>query len=203
MVLLRVLPVLVLLADDAASWKFDSKEDGVTLMRRDRPGTAVREFKASGIVDAPPSDVWKVLRDFQNYKPITAYAEKAEVVATEDGGKVVHLYVVTAAPMIDKRDYCAKYVDESNWQDGKGYYQQSFTLSDKGPPPAKEGMVRMKVFDGQWRLEPSDDGKKTLVSYTVAADPGGALPNWVVNALAGPGVRDTFKGIRKLAVPKK
>lgn len=203
MLLLRVLPVLVLLADDGASWKFDSKEEGVTLMRRDRPGTVIREFKATGIIDAPPTEVWKVLRDFQNYKDLTAYAQKTEVVGTESDGKVVHLYVVTAPPLIDKRDYCVKYVDESDWKDGKGYYQQSFTLSDKGPPPAKEGMVRMKLFDGQWRLEPVEDGKKTSVTYTIAADPGGSLPNWVVNSLAGPGVRNTFKTIRQRSVPKK
>lgn len=47
MVLLRVLPVLVLLADDGTSWKFDSKEEGVTLMRDRNTFKAIRKLSAS------------------------------------------------------------------------------------------------------------------------------------------------------------
>jgi hypothetical protein len=203
MSLLHALPLLVLLAEDTGKpWKPDGESDGVAVMRRERAGTDKHEMKASGIVDAPPDEVLKIVRDFPNHKKIMAYTDKSDVIATEEDGKVVHLYILSAAPLIDKRDYALKYVDVSDWQDGKGYYQLSFSASDKVPPETK-GVVRVKTIEGYWKMEPREEGKKTFLTYYLFIDPGGSLPTMIVNSLSGSGLKDVIKAVRKSVAPAK
>src|SRR5512140_266994 len=200
MSILTAVPLLLLLADDAPApaWKFVEKNDGITLMKRERPGSEVIEYKVNGMVDAPPAAVFKIVSDMGAYKKINPYIEATELRLTEQDGKVQHLYVLSAAPMVSKRDYTLRFADESDWQDGKGFLKLSFKTSDKGPP-VKEGIIRMTVYEGEWILEPREDGKKTFATHALFTDPAGAIPKWIVNMLASDGLKDLLKNVRKAA----
>ena len=129
------------------------------------------------------------------------YCEDSKVLSTEDGGKVTYFYSVVNAPVVSRRDYVIKLVDESDWQDGKGYLLVTWSAVDRGVPE-KEGRVRITINDGFWRLEPREGGAKTFATYYVYTDPGGSLPRWIVNKANGSAVPDVFRAIRK-TVSKK
>jgi hypothetical protein len=197
---LVALSLAVLLADPSAGWNIQAESDGVIVSKRDRPGADKQEFKATGLIDAEPEAVWKVLNDFAAYKGITPYAEKTEIKKVSDDGKVTHLYVLTNPPMISKRDYCVKFEDRSEWNAGAGFMMLTFKISEESPPE-NDGVVRMKTYDGQWTLVARDGGKKTFAEYVLLADPGGSLPTWLVNKLAGSGLRDMLLTLRKMTSP--
>lgn len=185
--------------DSGPAWTKAAETDGITVLTRDKPGTEVKELKALGTIDAPPEAVWKVIRDYPNYKGRMPYTEAADVVATEDGGKVTWFYSRIAAPFVAKRDYTLKIIDESDWKDGQGFLRSSWVIAtDKGPAPMKD-VVRLKINDGFWLLEPKDGGKKTQVTYYLFTDPGGSIPKFLVNSANSGAVPDVFRAIRKHA----
>lgn len=208
---LSALAALALLADpdpapapdSGSGWTKAAESDGITVFNRDKPGTEVKELKATGMIDAPPDAVWKVLRDYPKYKERMPYTEAAEVVATEEGGKLTWFYSRIAAPFVAKRDYTLKIVDESDWRDGKGFLKSSWTMApDRGPAP-QSGVVRLKTNDGFWLLEPRDGGKRTFTTYYLFTDPGGSVPKFMVNMANGSAVPDVFRAIRKHSVTPK
>ena len=198
MLLLPLLPLLVLLADPSeAGWEQAAQTDGVTVYSRARPGSSISEMKAVGLISAAPQEVWKAIRDYPRYKDSMPYTEESRVLSSEREGKVILFYSVVNAPLVDRRDYIIRIVDESDWQDGKGYLKASWTsAADRGPPERKD-LVRVKVNDGYWKLEPRESGLKTLATYYVYTDPGGAIPKWVANRGNGTAVPNVFKAIRK------
>ena len=70
-----------------------------------------------------------------------------------------------------------------------------WSVEDKKEPPVK-GVVRMPFLRGHWILSPSADGRTTRVEYQVHANPGGALPNWLVNYVSRDLPFKTIEGLR-------
>lgn len=196
----------VLAADPAAKqtpWEEAAKDNGITIYARDFPGSEVREMKAIGTIDAKPQEVWKAIRDYDHYTTTMPYTVEAKVLGKEDGDKVIYFYSRLNLPLVDNRDYTIKIVDESNWNDGSGYLKVTWTCFDppKGSPmavAAKEGVVRLGLNDGFWKLEPRDNGNKTWATYYVHTDPGGSVPKWIANKANSTAVPDVFTAIRKV-----
>lgn len=183
-------------ASDDAGWKQAARDDGITVFTREREG-GVREVKAIGLVEAPPADVWRAVRDYANYDKTMPYTKGSKVLGTEDDGKVIYFYSAVDAPIVSKRDFTIKITDESKLDaEGKGYYLARWTVVDKGIPP-KDDAVRLKVNDGYWKLEPRGEGKQTFATYYVFTDPGGSIPKFLVNKANNSAVPDVFRAIRK------
>ena len=203
MTFLPVLPLLVLLTGAAEpAWQQVAHDDGITVQARTPEGSSVAEVKASALIDAPPQDVWRVIRDYANYTKFMPYTEESRVVATEQGGKVTTFYCVVNAPMVDKRDFVIRIQDESDWQDGKGFLKSTWTATTDKAPAEREGVVRVKINNGYWLLEPREEGKKTFVTYYLLTDPGGSLPKFIADKANKKSVPDVLRAVRKNATQK-
>jgi hypothetical protein len=101
------------------------------------------------------------------------------VLKHEDKEKVI--YIQLRVPVVKDRDYTLhidRFADPQN-----GLYQFSnHCVTDVGPPENAEH-VRVKDCKSVTTIETQADGR-TLVSYEGYANPGGALPKWIVNMLA-------------------
>jgi hypothetical protein len=196
-----VLPLMTLLAaapEEGPGWKEAARTEGITVYTRIPEGSDVGEVRAHGMIDAPPMAVWKAIRDYNNYKKTMPFTEESRILEEKDEGKVIYFYSVINAPLVSRRDYVIKLVDESKWEDGSGYLKVTWTsAADK--IPAKDGMVRVKVNQGYWKLEPREGGAKTQATYYVLTDPGGSLPKFIVNQANNNAVPDVFKAVRKQA----
>jgi hypothetical protein len=60
-------------------------------------------------------------------------------------------------------------------------------------------VVRVRVNDGYWLLEPREAGRKTQATYYVYTAPGGAVPPFAANAANRVAVPRVFEAIRKAA----
>ena len=67
--------------------------------------------------------------------------------------------------------------------------------NDLGPPETK-GVVRVKVCEGKWLLEP-EGITRTRATYCVYTDSGGSLPSLIANHVSLTGISRLFAAIRK------
>lgn len=190
---------LVVLGIDEPRWELAAEAEGVKVYGRKRGDGDVREMKAIGLIDAPPSDVWKAVRDYDNYPKTMPYVEGGKVLAREGGDKVTLLYSLINTPLVDRRDYIIRLVDESNWQEGKGFMKVTWTvvndMDEKVPVP--KDVVRVRINEGYWLLEPREEGKKTFATYYVFTSPGGSIPNFIINKANSMAVPAVFTAIKK------
>ena len=184
--------------DPNTVWTEVQKTDGLIVYSHARPGTDVAEMKVVGTIDSPPHAVWKVIRDYDNYAKNQPYTDEGKVLAREGGDKVIFFYSVVNAPLVDRRDYCIRVVDESAWADGKGYLLMTWKETPRCPAP-RAGLIRVKATDGYWKLEPREKGAKTMATYVIFTDPAGAIPQWVINQTNKGTVVNIFQSTRRAA----
>ncbi len=180
----------------APKWEEFAREDGFIFTSRPKAGSGVRELKATGIFDATAEECWAVLRDYPNWSKTMPYTEEGTVLSTEENGKVVIFHGVVKMPLVSRREYIIKLLDESDWREGHGYLLVTWTATNTDIKP-KEGMVRVPINTGSWKLEPREGGKKTFATYYHHTIPGGSVPDLLANT-ANPGaMRAVVKAIRK------
>ena len=191
---ITVLWMLLLTAPDEG-WQQTGKSDGITVSSREKKDSKVLEMRAVALIDAPPAAVWHTVRNYDHFQETMPYVETGKVLARESNDQVIYFYGVVDTPLGSKRDYIIKLVNETP-DDGSGAYKVSWTASEKGPAP-KDGFVRVTLNDGSWTLEPREDGRKTWVTYYVYTDPGGSIPNWIINRGNATAVAKVLKAVRE------
>lgn len=204
MISLTLIPLMMLAADDAP-WKLDAENDGVKIYARAHAGSEVREMKAMGLIDAPPAAVWKNIRDYDGYPKNMPYTVEAKVLSRSEGDKDILFYSRLETPLVSSRDYIIALKDESDWKEGKGFMKVTWTAAPKDADaqmPEKKDVVRVRVNDGYWLLEPKEEGKKTFATYYVYTAPGGSIPTFIANSANGIAVPKVFDSIRKSVLKK-
>jgi hypothetical protein len=196
----KALTVVGVLASTDSGWEQAAQTDGITVFTRAKEGSGVREVKANAKMDSPPHAVWAVIRDYEHYKDNMPYTKESQVLERKDGGKITYFYSVIDAPFVDKRDFVLKIIDESDWKEGQGFLKARWSTSEEKRVAERRRMTRLKLNDGYWLLEPRDEGKTTWVTYYLFTDPGGAIPNFIVNKANTSAIPDLFRSIRKLAL---
>lgn len=196
---LGLLALLVVTAEPGGGdgWKQTGKVDGVTVYSRPRTSD-LSELLGIGVFDAPPAEVWRTIHDYSSYTRNMPYLEHVRRLEETSEPNTHYVYYRVIPPLIARRDYVLRVVDESKWEEGKGYYKLTWSVApkDQGVPPIQD-VVRLRTNTGYWILEPLDGGKRTKATYFIFTDPGGSVPRFIVNAANSTAVPDIFKGIRK------
>jgi hypothetical protein len=186
-------------APSGDGWEVAARNERVTVYARQRPDTGLQEMQAEGLFDAPPAEVWRALRDYDHHPQTMPYVEVARVLHREPGDKVWYVYNVLNLPLVSRRDYVLRVVDESAWKDGQGYFKITWRTAN-GRAPGKPGKaVRIEVNDGFWLLQPAEGGTSTRAVYYIHTDPGGALPKWILNRANGTAIPDVWEAVRRAA----
>ena len=199
---LLLIPLVMLGAEPR--WELAAEETGLKVYSRTKEGSEVREMKAMGLIDASPQEVQAVVNGYENYKSTMPYTEEAKVLAKEDA-KTTLFYSRLNTPLVDKRDYIIRCTDDSDWKDGKGFLKSSWkVVNDKDDlMPVKPEVVRVRVNEGYWLMEPREDGKKTFTTYYVYTSPGGSVPNWIANKGNSMAVPKVFERIREAVLASR
>jgi hypothetical protein len=179
-------------------WVKQSDEGGVTIFNREKPGTAVKEVRATGVIDAPPHVCMNVVFDMAHFKDFMPYTKQSDIVARESD-KVLYSYQFLSLPLISDRDYTLKVVDvtpDAAPGQSPAYYKKTWTQANARGPRPREGVQRVEVNDGFWRFDPSDGGTRTRATYYVFTDPGGMIPSWVANQANSQAIPNLFKALR-------
>lgn len=166
----------------AQEWEELYQEKGITVWQREVKGTSFVEFRGRGMVEASIRDLAAVIRD--NNKKTEWMHHCAEDFAIQYLGPLhIITYNRTASPVffISDRDVVLD-VKATLKPEAKSILIE-FRQTKHPRVPERDGVVRMPRLTGYWLLE-AKSPTQTELTYQVAADPGGALPAWLVNAVS-------------------
>jgi hypothetical protein len=175
-------------------WKLASDAKDVVIYSRPHAESNLKEFKAIGFIDAPASAVHAVIDDFENYTKFMPYTLECRLIKRE--GDSVIGYQRLSPKIVEDRDYTLR-VSKKSWPGPKGltYLSQWETANEMGPP-AQKGVVRLKVCNGTWLLEP-DGAAKTRATYSIYSDTGGFVPAFIANHASLTAIRKLYAAIGK------
>ena len=180
--------------DPNDGWKFATKSNDVTIYTRVRAGSPIKEFKAIGAIDAPTGAVHAVIDDFEDYPRFMPYTVECRLLKREADSIIT--YQRLSPKIAEDRDYTLR-VRKKSWpgQEGLTYLDQWKQANDLGPAE-KRGVVRIKICEGGWLLEP-DGPVKTRATYSVYTDTGGLIPAFIANQASRVGISKLFEAVRK------
>ena len=204
--LITVLPLLfaakVHLAADTSTtndvgndWKMAANSQEVTVYSRTRSGSKLKEFKAVGEIDASNRAVHAVIDDLASYPSFMPYVTECRLVTRESDSSVI-TYQRLSPKICQDRDYTLR-VWKQSWPGADGFvYSNRWEPANELGPAEKKGIVRVKICEGSWLLEP-DGATKTRATYSVYTDTGGAIPVFIANRVSQIGIGRLFAAVRK------
>ena len=188
----------VVAAEDAGStdtgWKLVVHDKDLEIYSRPRPGSPHKEFKAVGPIDAPTRAACAVIDDFENYPKFMPFTTECRLLK-QDGDTMIG-YQRLSPKICADRDYTLRVSKKSSPIPDGVVYTSRWSPANELGPPEKKGVVRVKVCEGSWRLEPQGPAK-TLATYSIYTDSGGSLPAFIDNRVSLTGIRKLFAAVRK------
>jgi hypothetical protein len=175
-------------------WKLVSTSDNVALYRRSRPGAGHHEIKAIGEMATSTAIVQAVIDDVESYSRFMPYTVECRVLKRE--GDSVLAYQRISAPLVSDRDYILRIRTTSRTVEGGTSYRTRWETESGVGPAEKPGVVRVKLCEGGWLLEPAGPNV-TRATYSVYTDSGGVIPAFIKNTGSQIGIRKIFAAIRK------
>ncbi len=181
-------------ANPKDGWTLATDTKEVIIYSRPHPDSGLKEFKATGPIDAPTCAVHAVIDDFENYPKFMPYTLECRLI--KDEGDSVIGYQRLSPKIVEDRDYTLR-VSKKSWPGPKGltYLSQWKTANEMGPAEQK-GVVRLKVCNGTWLLEP-DGPTKTRATYSIYSDTGGVIPAFIANHASLTAIKKLYAAIRK------
>ncbi len=179
----------------ASVWEEISHEDGIKVWQRSVPGKSLVEFRGRGLVGASYAMILAVLQDSTRKTEWMDSCVDARMLRTiGPGNSIMYNRTGSTVPLIDDRDVVLETSVDIR-PEKRRIKIDVWSVADPKMPEV-DGVVRMPELRATWILDALGP-KKTRVTYTVQADPGGALPHWLVNMVAKRLPARTLQKLRK------
>ena len=175
-------------------WKLAADTKEAIIYSRPHGDSRLKEFKAIGPIDAPTYAVHAVIDDFENYPKFMPYTLECRLLKREGDSMIG--YQRLSPKICEDRDYTLR-VWKKSWPGPEGltYLSQWEAANELGPAEQK-GVVRVKVCNGAWLLEP-DGPAKTHATYSIYSDTGGVIPAFIANHASLTAIKKLYTAIRK------
>jgi hypothetical protein len=158
-------------------WTLDKQENGIEVYTRPVEGSGIKEFKGLAEVDVSVEKVLALLRDSNRFKTWFPNTPESKLLARD--GDVSYQYSVMGTPWpMDDRDNVLRSVTTRN--ESTGVVGIEVTAAPDYYPVQKD-RHRVQKAHGTWTLEP-DSPDKTHVTFIMHLEPGGGIPQWMINA---------------------
>jgi len=179
---------------DSASddgWVLKKEKTGIKIYYRKT--SDIHELKLSTTLNASLSGVAQMLDEVQ-YFPKWGYkvSETHLVKRISPTEMIYYARVDFPWPMSDRDLVLHTKLD----QDPENRTVTSTSVALTGHVPEYKGVVRMKKANTKWTVKPGA-GNNVQLEYYLYSDPGGSLPDWVVNLALDMGPRETIKRMRE------
>jgi len=176
----------------ADNWELKLDKEGIKVYTKKVAGSKLKDFKGITTVNISMGKIVAVLKDSPSLTEWMPDCVESKVLKKISDNEY-YTYAVTDVPWpISDRDSVVKCTIEEKSTGVVVFHAV-------GMPeyiPAKKGMVRVPVIKSYWQLTPKK-GDKVEVEYFVHSDPGGKIPDSVINAAAVDQPFKTLKGLKK------
>jgi hypothetical protein len=184
-------------AQNTDGWIFKDEKEGVKVFYRKT--SDVYELKLATSLKVSLSGLVTLLAEVDNY-PKWGYkvSESRELKKISD--REIYYYSRLDFPWpLDDRDLV---IHSKMEQDPITRRITATSIAQLGYLPTYKGVVRMSNAHTTWTLVPGANGW-TYVEYYIYSDPGGSLPDWLINMALDVGPRETIKNIRNFVQQEK
>ncbi|HNN94767.1 MAG TPA: START domain-containing protein [Pseudomonadota bacterium] len=163
-------------------WEWVRGDNGVAVHRRTVAGSPLHEFRGVGTIYAPIAAVLGVMNDTDHRLEWMKEAAAQILVEQVDSATAV-FYNRTKAPWpASDRDAVLRATTTFDTQ--KNVVRIELEAIEHPAWPPQKGAVRMPKLRGHWYLWPEKGGEYTRAEYQVFANPGGSLPDWIINMVS-------------------
>ena len=163
-------------AAPAVDWTLRKQADGIDVYTRPVEGSDIQEFKGEGVVGVDAEAIVSLLRDSDRFKEW--FPNTTESKLLERDGDVSFQYSVMHTPWpISDRDNVFRSVTKRDADTGE--IDITVSAAPKAHP-IQPDRHRVTKAQGSWRLQP-EGHDITRVIFTMHLEPGGGLPDWMVN----------------------
>ena len=183
-------------AADADGWELTDTSDGVTVFKREDPGSPFHGIKGSGVVDARVATVALVLLDDARAPEWVDSLDEARVVNVISPSEYIEYNHVHMPWPTSDREFLTR-VTMGYDAAARSSQIRSEPVELPGLPP-RTGDIR-GVLRAIYTMTPIDsaDGKQaTQLTVEIHSDPGGWIPAFIVNFFQKDWAHETIAGIR-------
>lgn len=157
-------------------WSLDKQKDGIDVYTRPVEGSGIKEFKGVAEVEVKLERILELLRDSNQFKSWFPNTRESRLLARD--GNVSYQYSVMGTPWPMKdRDNVLQSVTTRDESTGVVHIE---TTAVPNYYPVQKGRFRVQKAHGTWTLRPIGPDK-THVTFTMHLEPGGGIPQWMIN----------------------
>lgn len=184
----------------ANEWTLEKEdvERDIRVYTRTVENSPLKEFKGVTQIMAPTSAFVALLRDPDVATEWMHQVGKFEVIESPSmTDNLVYTVNETPWPVTDRDAYIRSVMSQDE--------SKVVTVTLTGVPefrPVNEDFVRMASLKGFWKFSPQENGI-TEVTYQVHANPGGSLPDWLVNGIVVDTPYNTLKNLQVKVVEER
>jgi len=182
--------------DRAASWEKIGEDDGITVYRREVPGSPVIAFKGEGIINASILRVASILVDTTRATEwIDSLVEERTIRRVSETEYIEYDHMGTPFVMKD-RDFvidCKLDLDAAQKKATLRFHSVTDSLA-----PATS-YVRGELISSSFALTALERGAKTMMVAEIHCDPKGSVAKWIVNWFQKGWPHNTITSVRAQA----
>lgn len=176
-----------------SKWELEKEGEGIQIYTRLNEGSPIKEFKAITTTTQSMETLVTIIDDVEKYPEWQENVSTATILKKVDSlSQYIHYSTEMPWP-IDNRDIVVL-LTKSVSNTGTVNYVH---ISKPDYVKEKENHIRIKVAKGSWTFTPLKDNKVKVV-YQFFGDPGGHLPDWLINTFIVNGPYGTLKNLIKL-----
>lgn len=175
-------------------WEKLGYEDGITVYRKEVPGSPILAFKGTGVINAPIAKVANILLDTQRAPEWADSLAESKVIKwiSKPLEYVEYNHVDTPFLMKD-RDFVSLVKVEPD--PALGTLAIHYEADDTAVKPV-EGTIRGDLSRTSFLLTSVESGARTWLEAQVYCDPKGSVPKWIVNFFQKSWPHNTIQSIR-------
>ncbi|MEZ4272816.1 MAG: START domain-containing protein [Myxococcota bacterium] len=162
-------------------WQEILSEEGVTVWQAEVANSSLVKFRGVGIVNAPLNRIVAVVSDLTRRQEWQINCVESRVIESMTADHMIGYYRLKGPPLISDRDVVFDAVLTT--QADLGIVRIDFNEVTDIRMPLVDGVERMPKLHGYWKMQWLAESV-TEVTYEVQADPGGWIPDWLVNHAA-------------------
>jgi hypothetical protein len=190
-----LLPLFLSSIAMADEWKLKKDSNGIMVFTRDMQGSKFIEFKATMVVESSMTTILKLMEDIKSYSQWFKTVKESRILKKTGTSEMV-LYQLTDIPFpAYNRDSILKITAASDPKTGIVSLQLT-SLWDY--LPENKRIVRVKKVSGSWTFIPDREKGTVTIIYQMHSDPGGELPQVIVNSTVVKRSFNVLKNMREM-----
>ena len=158
-------------------WHLRKNDNGIRVYSRRPPGSDVDEFKVISVIHASLSSIVAVVMDANHFPDWVYGCEESKILKQINNTEQYQYQVIGVPSPFSDRDAV---IHLTLWQDPKTEIVYTRSVAAPNYIPANAGLVRLQIFDASYQLIPQSNGDVQVI-YSLRTDPGGSIPDWLVN----------------------